>query len=185
MQSICVFCGSSLGDRAEFSVAARNLSATLVEQNFGIVYGASSVGLMGLLADEALALGGHVVGVIPRHLCSDEVLHDGLTELHVTHDLLQRKQLMMDLSDAFIALPGGLGTLDEILEVYTWSQLGQHRKPIGLLNICGYFEPFLATIDQAISHKFVRAGFRDFIQVSDRPGEIVNLLASKIDDLVQ
>ncbi len=180
MQSICVFCGSSLGDEAEFSVATRNLAATLVGQNFGIVYGAASVGLMGLLADEALALGGRVVGVIPRHLCSEEVLHDGLSELHVTNDLLGRKQLMMDSSDAFIALPGGLGTLDELLEVYTWAQLGQHSKPIGLLNVCGYFEPFLTALDQAISHGFVRAEFRDLIHVEDRPSDIVNLLASKI-----
>jgi len=179
MQSICVFCGSLLGDRAEFSDAAQELAAVLVERKLRVVYGAGSIGLMGVLADEALTLNGSVVGVIPRHLCSAEVLHDGLTELHITDDLLERKQLMMDLSDAFIALPGGLGTLDELLEVYTWTQLGQHNKPIGLLNVCGYFDPFVATIDHAIAHGFLRAEFRDLILLSDNPDELVELLKFK------
>ncbi len=179
MESICVFCGSSLGDRAEFPNAARELATVLVERKLRVVYGAGSVGLMGVLADEALLLNGSVVGVIPRHLCSEEVLHDGLTKLHITNDLLARKQLMMDLSDAFIALPGGLGTLDELLEVYTWAQLGQHHKPIGLLNVCGYFDPFVATIDHAIAHGFVRAEFRDLILVSDNPTDLVDLMDSK------
>ena len=180
MQSVCVFCGSSLGDRAEFSAAAQELAAVLVERKLRVVYGAGSIGLMGVLADQALTLKGSVVGVIPRHLCSAEVLHDGLTELHITDDLLGRKQLMMDLSDAFIALPGGLGTLDELLEVYTWTQLGQHDKPIGLLNVCGYFDPFIATIDHAIAHEFLRAEFRDLILVNDNPSDLVDLLKSKV-----
>lgn len=179
MESVCVFCGSSLGDRAEFSDVARELAAVLVNNNLRVVYGAGSIGLMGVLAEESLRLNGNVVGVIHRHLCSEEVLHDGLTELHITDDLLGRKQLMMDLSEAFIALPGGLGTLDELLEVYTWAQLGQHDKPIGLLNVCGYFDPFVATIDHAIAHGFVRAEFRGLILVSDNPSELVDRLKSK------
>ncbi len=178
MQSVCVFCGSSLGDRAEFSAAAQELAAVLVERKLLVVYGAGSIGLMGVLADQALTLNGSVVGVIPRHLCSAEVLHDELTELHITDDLLGRKQLMMDLSDAFIALPGGLGTLDELLEVYTWAQLGQLDKPIGLLNVCGYFDPFIATIDHAIAHGFVRAEVRDLILVSDNSSDLVDLLVA-------
>ena len=147
MRSICVFCGARPGNREEYARAARELAVLLVQNDIRIVYGAGSVGLMGILADAALAHGGQVVGVIPEHLRSKEVLHAHLTELHVTKSLLERKSLMMELADGFIALPGGLGTFDEILEVYTWAQLGRHAKPLGLVDTCAYFAPFLHTFE--------------------------------------
>lgn len=169
MNSICIFCGSKSGRRVEYAQAARDLAGLLVECGIQIVYGAGSVGLMGILADEALIRGGRVVGVIPEHLCNQEVLHDNLSELHVTASLLERKLLMMELSDGFIALPGGLGTFDEILEVCTWSQLGRHQKPIALVNSLGYFDPFFGMLDRAIEEGFLDSFYRDVIEtVSER-----------------
>ena len=167
MRSICVFCGSHVGRRAEYSQAVRQLATLLVGHKIQIIYGAGSIGLMGVLADEALKRGGRVVGVIPEHLCSKEVLHDRLSQLHVTDSLLERKLLMMKLSDGFIALPGGLGTFDELLEVYSWAQLGRHSKPIGILNTCGYFDPLLATIDYSIQEGFMRTDCRKLIIVNE------------------
>ena len=174
MRSICVFCGASLGSRADYARAARELAVLLVRHDVRIVYGAGSVGLMGILADEALARGGQVVGVIPHHLCSKEVLHDNLSELHVTESLLERKSLMMELSDGFMALPGGLGTLDEILEVYTWAQLGRHAKPLGLVNTCGYFEPFLKVLEQAIDEGFLAPEFRIMLNIAPNPEALLD-----------
>ncbi len=155
IKSICVFCGSSVGARPEYAAAAQALAGVLTEHGITVVYGAGRVGLMGVLADAALALGGRVVGVIPEYLCRKEVMHDGLSELHVTQSLLERKLLMMEMVDAFIALPGGLGTFDEILEVYSWAQLGRHDKPFGLINTCDYFQPFLAMLDHAVAEGFL------------------------------
>ena len=174
MRSICVFCGARLGNREEYAQAARELAVLLVRHDIRIVYGAGSVGLMGILADEALAHGGQVVGVIPEYLCSKEVLHDNLTELHVTESLLERKWLMMELSGGFIALPGGLGTLDEILEVYTWAQLGRHAKPLGLIDTCGYFEPFLLAFEQAIAEGFLAPEFRTMMTTAPDPASLLD-----------
>lgn len=173
MRSICVFCGASPGNREEYAQAARELAVLLVRHDIRIVYGAGSVGLMGILADEALAHGGQVVGVIPEHLCSKEVLHDHLSELHVTESLLERKWLMMELSDGFIALPGGLGTLDEILEVCTWAQLGRHAKPLGLVDTCGYFQPFLLAFEQAIAEGFLTPEFRTMMTTMPNPASLL------------
>jgi len=176
MRSICVFCGASPGKREAYAQAARELAVLLVKKDIRIVYGAGSVGLMGILADEALAHGGQVVGVIPEHLCSKEVLHDHLSELHVTESLLERKWLMMELADGFIALPGGLGTLDEILEVYTWAQLGRHAKPLGLVDTCGYFQPFLSALEHAIAEGFLAPGFRTMLTVTPEPASLLDIM---------
>lgn len=170
MNSICIFCGSKSGNRPEYGQAAKDLAALLVERGIQIVYGAGSVGLMGILADEALARGGRIVGVIPEHLCNREVLHDNLSELHVTASLLERKLLMMELADGFVALPGGLGTFDEILEVCTWFQLGRHKKPTALINSHSYFDPFFGILDHAITEGFLDSSYRDVIDVvTDSP----------------
>jgi uncharacterized protein (TIGR00730 family) len=138
MKRICVFCGSSAGNRPEYRVAAEGLGAELVRRKIGLVYGGGNVGLMGVLADAVLRAGGEAVGVIPEHLMGREVGHKGLTKLHVVHSMHERKALMADLSDAFVALPGGFGTLEEFCEAATWTQLGLHAKPCGVLNVLGY-----------------------------------------------
>ena len=180
MRSICVFCGANSGNRSEYSEAAKELATLLVQQDIQLVYGAGSIGLMGVLADEALAQGGRVIGVIPEHLCSKEILHDNLTECHVTTSLLERKLLMMELSDGFIALPGGLGTFDEILEIQTWVQLGRHAKPLGLINTCGYFNQFLATLDHAVVEGFLRKDQRAKTLVSTCPASLLEKLLTSI-----
>ena len=180
MRSLCVFCGANSGNRAEFSEAARELATLLVQKGIQLVYGAGSIGLMGVLADEALAQGGRVIGIIPEHLCSKEILHGNLTECHVTASLLERKLLMMELSDGFIALPGGLGTFDEILEIQTWVQLGRHAKPLGLINTCGYLDPFLATLDHAVMEGFLRKDQRAKTHVSADPASLLEELLASI-----
>ena len=140
MKNICVYCGSSPGRQEAYSSAARALAKSLVDRNLGLVYGGASVGIMGLIADTVLQLGGRAVGVIPEALVRKEVAHKSLTELHVTQSMHERKTLMAELSDGFIAMPGGIGTLEEIFEIWTWAQLGIHAKPCGLLNAAGYFD---------------------------------------------
>jgi len=139
MKRICVFCGSSLGSRAEYRAVTEELGVELVRRNIGLVYGGGNVGLMGVIADAVLRAGGEVQGVIPEHLMAREVGHKGLAQLHVVHTMHERKALMADLADAFIALPGGFGTLEEFCEIVTWSQLGLHAKPCGILNVQGYY----------------------------------------------
>ncbi|MGH8548040.1 MAG: TIGR00730 family Rossman fold protein, partial [Methylococcales bacterium] len=139
-----------------------------------LVYGAGSIGLMGILADQVLGLGGRVVGVIPNYLSTKEVMHSSLSQLHVTDSLLERKYLMMELSDGFIALPGGIGTLDELLEVYSWAQLGRHSKAIGLLNACGYYDTFLAMIDHSIKEGFTRTDYRRLLLVEEEPERLID-----------
>ncbi|MGH8477349.1 MAG: TIGR00730 family Rossman fold protein [Methylococcales bacterium] len=173
MQSICVFCGSYVGARVQYSVVARQLGEELVRRNMQLVYGAGSIGLMGILADQVLELGGRVVGVIPGYLSTQEVLHANLSQLHVTDSLLERKYLMMELADGFISLPGGIGTLDELLEVYSWAQLGRHNKPIGLLNVCGYFDAFLEAIDHSIREGFTRTDYRRLLLVENEPEQLL------------
>jgi uncharacterized protein (TIGR00730 family) len=173
MRRICVFCGSNTGVRSEYAEAARALAAVLVEHKLGIVYGGGNVGLMGVLADAALGVGGEVIGVIPQSLLDKEVGHRGVTELLVVETMHERKALMNDLSDAFIALPGGFGTLDEFFEVLTWSQLGFHGKPCALLNVAGYYDRMLAMLDHAVAEGLLRAAHRELVIADTDPSRLM------------
>ncbi len=156
MNSLCVFCGSRLGSDPAYERAARDLGTLLARRRCRLIYGGGSVGLMGIVADAVLAGGGEVVGVIPDFLATRELLHTGLTELKVVQTMHQRKALMAELSEGFLALPGGYGTLEELFEVITWSQLGLHRKPIGLLNTAGFFTSLVEFLDRGIKDGFIR-----------------------------
>ncbi len=171
--AVCVFCGSSPGARPAYRDAAEALGRALAAQGRTLVYGGGNVGLMGAGADAALAAGGRVISVIPRHLVEREVGHNGVTELRVVDSMHERKQLMADLADAFVLLPGGLGSLEEFFEVWTWGQLGLHRKPYGLLNVAGYFDPLLAFLDHAVAERFVRSEHRDLVLVDDDPERLL------------
>lgn len=176
MRAVCVFCGSSPGRRPEYLAAAASLALTLAGRGIRIVYGGAHVGTMGAVADAALAAGGEVVGVIPRHLVAAEVAHDGLTELHVVESMHERKARMAELSDGFIALPGGLGTLEEFAEVTTWAQLGLHAKPTGLLNVLGYFDRLLEFLDHATAERFLPAGHRDLVLSHTEPPALLSTM---------
>jgi len=166
MKRVCIFCGANSGPES-YTIATKRVGEYLVQQGLELVYGGGSVGLMGVVADAALNEGGKVVGVIPQELATRELLHTGLTDLHVVGSMHERKALMAKLSDAFIALPGGFGTLDELFEILTWGQLGQHTKPIGLLNINGYFDKLLEFVDHTISEAFVKEKYRELFHVGD------------------
>ena len=163
LKRICVFCGSSVGARPAYAAAARELGSTLAQRGLGIVFGGGKVGLMGVLADAALAAGGKIIGVIPEGLVAREIAHNGLTELRVVHSMHERKTLMADLADGFIALPGGYGTFEEFLEAVTWTQLGIHKKPCGLLNIDGYYDALLTLLDRAVADGFLRHANRSLV----------------------
>jgi len=178
MKRICVFCGSNAGARSEYAEAARALAAVLVERKLGIVYGGGNVGLMGVLADAALARGGEVIGVIPQKLVDKEVAHRGVTKLLVVETMHERKALMNDLSDAFLALPGGFGTLDEFFEVLTWSQLGFHGKPCALLNVAGYYDGMLAMLDHAVTERFLRPAHRELVIADTDPLRLLQRLSA-------
>lgn len=156
MKRICVYCGSSAGASPIYAEAARLLARTMVEDHIGLVYGGGNVGLMGVIADEVMRLGGEAIGVIPQALMDREVGHCGLTQLHIVKDMHERKALMVELSDGFIAMPGGIGTLEELFEVFTWSQLGLHDKPIGLLNASGYYEGLITFLQHVVDERFLR-----------------------------
>jgi uncharacterized protein (TIGR00730 family) len=166
IKSLCVFCGSSQGDRSVFAEAARHVGETLGRRGIALVYGGAGVGLMGVVADAALKAGGKVVGVIPESLFGKEIAHRELTKLHRVHSMHERKTLMYDLSDGFIALPGGMGTLEEIFEVITWAQLGLHQKPCGFLNVDGYFDALLGFIDQMVARGFMKEKHRGLVQAA-------------------
>ncbi len=155
MHRICVFCGSGKGNRAEYSVLSRRLGSALVDQGLGLVYGGANVGLMETIANEVLRRDGYVIGVIPKALVAKEIAHPKLTDLRVVGSMHERKAVMAELSDAFIAMPGGFGTIEEFVEVLTWSQLGLHQKPCALLNVSGFFDPFLRFIDHMVKEEFV------------------------------
>lgn len=176
MQRICVFCGSRPGARPEYMAAAVALGRLMAERGIGLVYGGASVGTMGAIADAALAAGGEVIGVIPDTLVAREVAHDGLSRLHVVNSMHARKALMASLSDAFISLPGGTGTLDELFEAFTWAQLGLHRKPMALVNVCGYYAPLLAFLDHAVEQRFLTSEHRMLIRVADDPESVLAAL---------
>lgn len=163
MARICVFAGSSPGALDDYAAAARNLAQALVSHGITLVYGGANIGLMGILADTVLECGGEVIGVIPGHLAAKEVAHLGLSELRVVDSMHERKTVMSDLSDGVVALPGGLGTLEELFEMLTWAQLGLHRKPCGILNVAGYFDRLLAFLDHAVDQHFVSAGHRGML----------------------
>ena len=175
---ICVFCGSSTGLTAAFSDAARALGAELARRRIGIVYGGGNVGLMGVLADAALEGGGEVIGVIPHGLVARELAHTRLTTLHVVGSMHERKALMASLSDAFIALPGGFGTLEEYCEAVTWTQLGVHAKPCGLLNVAGFYDSLLAFFAHALAEQFLRPTHSDIVVAEDDPGRLLDRLAA-------
>lgn len=165
LTSVCVFAGANFGAKPEYRSVAEALGSLLGTSGIRCVYGAGNVGLMGTLADACLAVGGEVIGVIPHALVQHEVAHLGLTELRTVDTMHQRKAMMADLSDAFIALPGGLGTFEELFEVWTWSQLGIHRKPLGLLNIAGYYDPLIAMVEHGVTEGFLRAKHRESLIV--------------------
>jgi len=176
MQRICVFCGSQVGTNGLYRQAATALGQLLVLHGYGLVYGGGHVGLMGVLADAVLASGGAVIGVIPESMVARELAHTGVTQLQVVPGMHERKARMAELADAFIALPGGYGTFEELFEVITWAQLGMHRKPIGLLNVAGYFDALKALVDQAIAEGFIRAEHRRLLTIADDPITLLQTL---------
>ncbi len=178
MQRLCVFAGSSPGAQTEYLAAAQELGAALVHRSMGLVYGGARVGLMGALADAVLVGGGHVTGVMPASLVAKEVAHQGLSDLRVVASMHERKAMMNDLADGFIALPGGWGTLEEFFEVLTWAQLGLHRKPCGLLNVSGFFDGLLAFIDHTIQERFVKRENRAMLLVADSSNVLLRLFES-------
>jgi len=174
---VCVFAGSNAGIHDEYRRAASDLGRVLAARGISLVYGGAHLGLMGAVADAVLASGGRVTGVIPESLVAKEVAHRGLSELRVVSSMHERKALMSDLSDAFIALPGGWGTWEEFFEMLTWAQLGVHRKPCGLLNVLGYFDPLLSFVDHSIREGFVRREYRSMICVDTAPGALLDQFA--------
>jgi uncharacterized protein (TIGR00730 family) len=180
MRRVCVFCGSSAGARPAYAEAARALGAILAAQGLGLVYGGANVGLMKVVADAALAAGGEVIGVIPESLMARELGHPGLSALHIVPSMHARKALMADHADAFIALPGGFGTFEEFFEVVTWTQLGLHAKPCGLLNVDGFYDRLLAFVDHATTERFIRPQTRAIVVADPDPAALVAHLRTMV-----
>jgi uncharacterized protein (TIGR00730 family) len=177
MQRVCVFCGSSPGARPAYAEATAEVARLLAGEGIAVVYGGGHVGLMGVLADTVMAAGGEAIGVMPQALVDREIGHTGISELRVVGSMHERKALMADLSDAFIALPGGAGTLEELFEVYTWSQLGLHDKPCGLLDVEGYFSGLVGFLDHAVDERFLREEHRAMLIVEREPRALIQRLA--------
>jgi len=184
LQRVCINCGSSPGLLPAYMENASLLGRHLAEQKIEVVFGGADVGLMGAVADAALACGGRVIGVIPESIAA-KVGHRGLTELHVVASMHERKQMMFDLSDAFVGLPGGIGTLEEVLEVLTWAQLGFHGKPCGLLNVAGYFDHLLRFLDRSTEHRFVRPEHRSMLLVANEPTALLNQFREYAPSIVE
>ena len=178
MKRICVYCGSNPGADPAFAKAARELGRILADRGLGLVYGAGNVGLMGIIADAVLEAGGEVTGFIPKALEEKELAHTGITELVVVDSMHERKQLMADRADGFIAMPGGVGTLEEVIEVFTWLQLRFHAKPIGLLNIAGFYDPLMTFLEKICEQKFLKREQLDMLIVSDSPAELLDRFAA-------
>ncbi|MBK6428835.1 MAG: TIGR00730 family Rossman fold protein [Blastocatellia bacterium] len=176
MKRICVFCGSSEGARPEYAAVARALGAEMASRGIGLVFGGGRVGLMGAVASAVLENGGHVTGIIPHGLMVREVAHDGVEDMRVVDSMHERKALMNELSDAFISMPGGLGTIEETAEMLTWAQLGIHRKPVALLNGLGYYDPLVAFLDRTVEEGFLRAENRQLLVVGDEPASLLDRL---------
>ena len=177
MRSVCVFCGSKPGNDPAYAAGARRLGRTLAEEGITLVYGGGHVGLMGVVADTILDAGGKVTGVIPRALVEREIAHPGLTDLRVVGSMHERKALMSELSEGFIALPGGTGTLEEFFEVQTWAQLGEHEKPCGLLNLAGYYDPLVALFDYMVAKGFLSEEHRATVLVETEPEPLLDAFA--------
>jgi uncharacterized protein (TIGR00730 family) len=173
---VCVYAGSTAGARPQYADAARAFARALCARERGIVFGGGRIGLMGALADEALARGGEVIGVIPQHLMEREVAHQSLTELRVVATMHERKALMAELADAFVALPGGIGTLEELVEMLTWAQLGLHAKPVGIVNVAGYFDALLAFLQHAVAEGFLSPATRELLTVRSDPETLLDEL---------
>jgi uncharacterized protein (TIGR00730 family) len=178
MRRICVYCGSNPGARPEYAAAARELARACAERGLGLVYGGGKVGLMGVLADAALAQGSEVIGVIPRALFDQEVAHTGVSKLEVVGSMHERKARMAELADAFLALPGGLGTLEELFEVWTWTQLGFHAKPCGLLDVAGYYAPLVSFLGSSVAEGFLLPEHRAALLVGTDAGALLDGLAA-------
>lgn len=181
LKSVCVYCGASPGVRKSYTAAAEKMGQLSAQKGIRLIYGGGNVGLMGTIATSALDIGGEVIGVIPQSLIDREWAHLGLTELKVVQTMHERKAMMEQLSDAFVAIPGGFGTLDELFEIITWAQLQFHSKPIGLLNVDGYFDPLIAFMDQAVREGFVRAEHREMIVIDTDADNLLSRLAAAID----
>ncbi|MCC8397129.1 TIGR00730 family Rossman fold protein [Paraburkholderia sp. MMS20-SJTR3] len=176
MKAVCVYCGSAMGAKPLYAEAARAFGRALVEADLALIYGGGKVGLMGVIADTVMAEGGRAIGVIPELLVDKEVGHNGLTELHVVPDMHHRKKMMAELSDAFVAMPGGAGTLEELFEVFTWAQLGYHGKPVALLNTGHFYEPLLRLLQHTIDEGFMRKTYLDMLQIEADPVALIGKL---------
>lgn len=180
MRSVCVLCGSSSGDDPRYLAAARELGTELGNRGLRLVYGGASVGLMGAVADSAMDAGAAVLGVIPEHLIAEEVAHDGLTDLRVTSSMHERKALMAKESDSFIAMPGGFGTLEEVIEILTWGQLGLHTKPVGFLDVRGYYSRLISFFGHAVAEGFIRAPHLGLYTVDESPAALLDAMSTWI-----
>ncbi|MGJ3264530.1 MAG: TIGR00730 family Rossman fold protein [Salinarimonas sp.] len=185
MNRICVFCGSNPGHDPAYRAAAVALGETLAARGIGLVYGGASVGLMAVVADTVLARGGEVVGVIPQMLVDKEIAHAGLSALHVVESMHARKSKMAELSDGFVALPGGVGTLEELFEIWTWAQLGTHAKPVGLLDVGGFYGLLERFLDHVVAQGFMRAAHRGMLLRADEPGALLDAFAAWTPPVVQ
>ena len=174
INSICIYCGSSPGRQATYASAAISVAETLVNRNIRLVYGGASIGLMGMVADHVLKLGGQAIGVIPKALAHKEVVHQNLTELHITQSMHERKMHMAELADGFMALPGGIGTLEELFEIWTWAQLGFHNKPCGVLNVEGYYDLLLEFLDHVVAEQFVIKHQHTMLLVETNPDALLD-----------
>lgn len=173
MKRVCVFCGSNPGVEEKFTAAAKELGGILAAHKLTLVYGGGRTGLMGILADAVLERGGEVIGVIPHALEKKELAHRGVTKLHIVNTMHERKALMAELADAFVGLPGGIGTMEEFFEIWTWAQLGMHQKPFGLLNVANYFDPLSIFLEHMVKQRFLLRAHRNMMQVESSPEELV------------
>ncbi len=185
MRRLCVFCGANPGIRESYKSAAAELGSLLAQKKIGLVYGGGRTGLMGVIADAALAAGGEVTGIIPESLVAKEVAHDRLTDLRVVRSMHERKAMMADMSDAFVAMPGGFGTFEEWFEVVTWSQLGIHQKACGLLNVDGFYTPLLAMVEHAANEGFIRPQHQSITIAAPAPIELLGLLEAWVPPTVE